>query len=262
MLNCAWKRSLVPLTAPFLAPNQATLHFVDSKLDERCNPWMAMDENGTTNTKQLDLMILHMIPVGFLRPIMFTFLLDYGNAMLMDPVVLSYLKHHPFLGHFVNSGCRALCLKKERASVLSFLPKHVCILHSVISSSGLLKDACCSSCCFNCLRFTSFTAKRSIRSSGVSPILSFTGWSRLHLWELTASRPDRICRSRCQLDLASSELLTVVVESWPCRKMWRKKLMKGTTLEAVRDPRKTVHKLKVSIGLPHLAVFSNQWFPG
>ena len=103
----------------------------------------------------------------------------------MDPVALSYLKHQAFIGHFVNSDCKAFCLKKELANEVKFVPKRVCILchsffkvHCVISSSGLLKDACCSSCCFNCLRFTSFTAKRSIRSSGVSPILSFTGFCR------------------------------------------------------------------------------------
>lgn len=126
MLNCAWKRSLAPLTAPFLAPNQATLHFVDSKLDERCNPWMAMDENGTTNTKQLDLMILHMISVGFFEANYVHFSFGLRECNVMDPVVLSYLKHHPFLGHFVNSGRRAFCFEK-RAGKCSELSPEACL---------------------------------------------------------------------------------------------------------------------------------------
>ncbi len=73
---------------PFLAPNQATLHSVDSKLGERCNPWCVQnrtqrhgriaDGNGWKWNKNKTAWphdVTHDL-CRFLRTILFAFLLD------------------------------------------------------------------------------------------------------------------------------------------------------------------------------------------
>ena len=87
---------------------------------------MAMDGNGT-KTKQLDLMMLHMISVVFFEDNSVRFSFGLREYNVMDPVALSYLKHHASVGHFANSCCKAFCLKKEPANEVRFVPKHVCM---------------------------------------------------------------------------------------------------------------------------------------
>ncbi len=84
------------------------------------------------------------------------------------------------------------------------------------------------------------------------------------IMEFTESRRARICGSKCQLDFAGSELLTVVVEFWPCREcvlQTRPGFLHGKLFSEQVWSIKRSEKLIKIIGLPHLA-FANLRFLG